>query len=264
MLARRMESNPFDLLDREFNRMLGRFWGAGNAEVPATLAPYAVDVHEDADHFYVNAELPGFTKDDVDITLEDGVLTIHAERKDETTTPPANSKEKQPLHIERRWTRFERSFTLPAAVNEGAVQAALSEGVLTITLDKREEVKPRKIQINAKRRRCRNQSREEGVTLRNASALLLKVMRRPSAVCRWPLVVWPRIAIGYFPHNPRLEFIDWGLRLRPVRWIVPVGHYPHRFHRDHSLMHHRIEVWQQLFHIRLHIHQFDHNRQVRR
>ncbi len=122
MLARRFESSPVDFLDREFNRMLGRFWGAGNAEVPATLAPYAVDVHEDADHFYVNAELPGFTQDDVDITLEDGVLTIHAERKDEKTTPQANGNtQKQPLHIERRWTRFERSFTLPTAVNEGAV-----------------------------------------------------------------------------------------------------------------------------------------------
>ena len=88
------ELNPTPLIfsDREFNRMLlGRFCrSAGNAEIPATLAPYAVDVHEDADHFYVNAELPGFTKDDVDITLEDGVLTIHAERKDEKTTGQTN------------------------------------------------------------------------------------------------------------------------------------------------------------------------------
>ena len=46
MLARRMENSPLETLDREFNRMLGRFWGAG-AEVPSTLAPYAVDVHAD-------------------------------------------------------------------------------------------------------------------------------------------------------------------------------------------------------------------------
>ena len=71
MLARRTDT-PMDMLDREFNRMLGRLW-SGNAEVPSTLAPYAVDVHEDADHFFVTAELPGFSKDDVDITLEDGV-----------------------------------------------------------------------------------------------------------------------------------------------------------------------------------------------
>jgi HSP20 family protein len=140
------------MLDREFNRMLGRFWGSG-AEVPATLAPYAVDVHEDQDHFYVEAELPGFTKDDVDVTLEDGVLTLRAERKQESRQNghgPQNAPTgKQPLHVERRWTRFERSFTLPAAVNESSVRATLNDGVLTITLDKREEVKPRKIQITA-------------------------------------------------------------------------------------------------------------------
>jgi HSP20 family protein len=135
------------MLDREFNRMLGRFWGAG-AEVPSTLAPYAVDVHEDGDHFYVEAELPGFNKDEVDITLEDGVLTLRAERKEEMRKG-GDGKEKQPLHIERRWSRFERSFTLPTAVNENSVRASLDDGILKITLDKREEVKPRKIQISA-------------------------------------------------------------------------------------------------------------------
>ena len=146
MLARRttQQEAPLDLLDREFNRMLNRFWGS--AEVPATLAPYAVDVHEDADHFYVEAEMPGFRKEDIDVTLEDGVLTIRGERKEEEKTGGA---EKQPLHIERRWSRFERSFTLPAAVNENSVKAALNDGLLTVTLDKREEVKPRKIQISA-------------------------------------------------------------------------------------------------------------------
>jgi HSP20 family protein len=146
MLAR--IQNPMDMLDREFNRMLGRYWGAG-AEVPATLAPYAVDVHEDADHFYVEAELPGFDKNEVDITLEDGVLTLRAEKKEETKKGGNGGTERQPLHIERRWTRFERSFTLPTAVNENSVRAALNEGMLKITLDKREEVKPRKIQITA-------------------------------------------------------------------------------------------------------------------
>jgi HSP20 family protein len=144
MLPRR--ESPLELLDREFNRMINRYWGAG-AEVPATLAPYAVDVHEDADHFYVEAELPGFAKEDVDITLEDGVLTIRAERKEEAKQN-GTTGDKQPLHIERRWTRFERSFTLPVAVNEGAVRADLTEGMLKVTLDKREEVKPKKIQIN--------------------------------------------------------------------------------------------------------------------
>jgi HSP20 family protein len=150
MLARR--ENPMEMLDREFNRMLGRFWG-GASEVPATLAPYAVDVYEDGDHFYVEAELPGFTKEEVDITLEDGVLTLRAEHKAEIkqgmVTGGGAAGSRQPLHIERRWNRFERSFTLPTAVNENSVRAELDGGLLTITLDKREEVKPRKIQISA-------------------------------------------------------------------------------------------------------------------
>ena len=146
MLTRRdsHNENGAGLLDREFNRMLNRWWGSA-AEVPSTLAPYAVDVHEDADHFYVEAELPGFGKEDVEITLEDGVLNIRGERKSEEK----QGGEKMPLHVERRWSRFERSFTLPVAVNENSVRASLNDGVLTITLDKREEVKPRKIQITA-------------------------------------------------------------------------------------------------------------------
>jgi HSP20 family protein len=137
MLARRTIS-PFDLMTREFLR--GAF---ADAEVPAQLAPYAVDVHEDADHFYVTAELPGFGKDDIEVTLENGVLTLSAQRKEETR------KDRDALHVERRWTQFQRSFTLPTAVNESAVKAELTDGVLTITLDKREEVKPRKIQVTA-------------------------------------------------------------------------------------------------------------------
>jgi HSP20 family protein len=147
MLARRNtgseSTGPIDLLDREFNKMLNRFWGS--AEVPASLAPYAVDVHEDCDHFYVEAEMPGFRKEDIDIILEEGVLTIRGERKEEKK----EGGDKQPLHVERRWSRFERSFVLPTAVNETSVKASLNEGLLTVTLDKREEVKPRKIQITA-------------------------------------------------------------------------------------------------------------------
>jgi len=95
-----------------------------------------------ADRFYVDAEMPGFRKEDIDITLEDGVLTIHGDRKDE------KKEGRTTLHVERRWSRFERSFTLPTAVNENSVKASLEDGVLRITLDKREEVKSRKIQIS--------------------------------------------------------------------------------------------------------------------
>ena len=99
MLARRPDySHPIEALDREFGRMLNRFWGNA-AEVPSTLAPYAVDVQEDNDHFYVEAELPGFKKEEVDITLEDGVLTIRAERKQENGQGNDQQNQRQPLHV---------------------------------------------------------------------------------------------------------------------------------------------------------------------
>lgn len=145
----RQAETPFDLISREFDRMLGRYFAEG--EVPEALAPYPVDVHEDADHYYVEAELPGFTQDQIDLTLENGVLTIRAERSSPTKGDAAKggSIQREPLHLERRWTQFQRSFTLPTQVNEAAVKAELADGVLRVTLDKREEVKPRKIQITA-------------------------------------------------------------------------------------------------------------------
>src|SRR6476619_4023079 len=75
--------DPFEAAQREFAGVLNRL--VGNQENGATrLAPYAVDVREDQDHLYVEAELPGFKKEEVEITLENQTLTIAAERKSET------------------------------------------------------------------------------------------------------------------------------------------------------------------------------------
>ena len=141
------QGDPFESAQREFDTLLGRFLGGresnGNGG-GAYLAPYAVDVREDGDHIYVEAELPGFTKDEVDITMENSTLTISAEHKAETK----NSNAGEYLLNERRFTRFLRSFTLPPTVDEGSVQANLKDGILVITLNKREETKPRKIQVS--------------------------------------------------------------------------------------------------------------------
>jgi|SRR5579859_3598715 len=138
--------DPYEAVQREFDGMLGRLFGSGQGvEGGQRLAPYAVDVREDADHFYVEAELPGFGKEDVDITLENQMLTISAERKSEKQEK--NPKGELLLH-ERRYNRFLRSFTLPPTVDEQSVNAKLDNGVLTITLNKREESKPRRIQVS--------------------------------------------------------------------------------------------------------------------
>ena len=136
--------DPYEAVQREFDTMLGRLFGQTQGDGGQRLAPYAVDVREDADHFYVQAELPGFKKDDVDITLENQTLTISAERKEEKEQK--GDKGDLLLH-ERRYNRFLRSFTLPPTVDEQTVNAKLDNGVLTVTLNKREETKPRKIAV---------------------------------------------------------------------------------------------------------------------
>jgi HSP20 family protein len=141
-----------DLLQREFDHAVNRLFYGGGGSDSGTFAPYAVDVREDADHVYVEAELPGFKKDDVQITLENSTLTISAERHESHEAPKNAGKQdeedrSQWLLNERRYSRFLRSFTLPPTVDERSVEAKLNEGVLTITLKKREETKPRKINV---------------------------------------------------------------------------------------------------------------------
>jgi HSP20 family protein len=150
-VQRGQQYDPFELAQREFDNMLGRFIGErqANGSHGSPLAPYAVDVREDGDHIYVEAELPGFKKDEIDITLENQTLTISAERREERGGN-GNDGGKKGEHLlrERRYTRFLRSFTLPPTVDEQSVNAKLTDGVLTITLNKREETKPRKISVS--------------------------------------------------------------------------------------------------------------------
>jgi HSP20 family protein len=147
-VSRNTAIDPFEYAQRDFDNLLGRLFNGSQAanDGGGRLAPYGVDIREDQDHFYVEAELPGFKKDDVDITLENQQLTISAERK-EVTKQGEPGKGDLLLH-ERRYSKFLRSFTLPPTVDEQTVNAKLADGVLTITLNKREETKPRKISVS--------------------------------------------------------------------------------------------------------------------
>ena len=102
-----------------------------------------VDIRETDDSFEFTAELPGLGKDDVTITIEEKVLTIAGERKwDEEET-------KNDYHrVERAYGSFSRSFTLPSVVDAEKVAAKFKNGVLTVSVPKAEEVKPRQIKIN--------------------------------------------------------------------------------------------------------------------
>jgi HSP20 family protein len=148
--VQRSAGDPFEMAQREFDGMLNRWLGGREANGGSYLAPYAVDVREDGDHIYVEAELPGFKKEEVDITLENQTLTISAERHSEEKQgdPNRGARGGDLLLHERRYTRFLRSFTLPPTVDEQSVNAKLTDGVLTITLNKREETKPRKVTVS--------------------------------------------------------------------------------------------------------------------
>jgi HSP20 family protein len=139
-----------DVIGREFDNVLGRFFGTpvasndGGSGARQMMAPYGVDIREDADHLYVEADMPGFKKDEIDITLENQTLTISGQHNEEAR---GDETKGDWLLNERRYARFLRSFTLPPTVDESKVDAKLADGVLRVTLNKREETKPRKIQV---------------------------------------------------------------------------------------------------------------------
>jgi HSP20 family protein len=102
----------------------------------------AVDVSENEDSFIVKASVPGINPDDIEVTLTDNVLTIKGETRSDTES------EKDKYHVrERRFGSFARTLSLPVPLKSDAIEATHENGVLTLTLPKAEEVKPRRISI---------------------------------------------------------------------------------------------------------------------
>ena len=109
----------------------------------ATWVP-PVDIYQTGDHELVlKAELPDMTREDIDVTVENFVLSIKGEKK-----LAGDVKEEQFHHIERRYGAFTRSFSLPRTVDAGKVAAEYKNGVLTVRLPLREEAKPRQIKVD--------------------------------------------------------------------------------------------------------------------
>jgi HSP20 family protein len=128
--------DPWSSLQRELNQAFDR---ALPAEVNDWIGAYPVDIRETEDQVIVKAEMPGFDKKDIDVSLENGVLSIQAQREDQ-----GEGEE----HLkERRFTRISRTFTLPKPVDEQNVDAALKDGVLALTLNKQEDSKRQKIEV---------------------------------------------------------------------------------------------------------------------
>ena len=101
-----------------------------------------VDIYQSGDHELVlKAELPDMAREDIDITVENSVLTIKGQKR------LGDVKEEQFHHVERRYGAFSRSFSLPPTVDSGKVGAEYKNGVLTVRLPLREEAKPRSIKV---------------------------------------------------------------------------------------------------------------------
>ncbi len=114
-----------------------------NASADYETAAYPCDIREENGQIHVDAELPGFKKEEVKVTLEHGVLSINAEHEEEQDKQEDGESYLQ----ERRYRRIQRTFTLPKPVDESKVKANLKDGVLHLTLNKTEASKAREITV---------------------------------------------------------------------------------------------------------------------
>ncbi len=130
-------------LDQAFNRTTNRTTAAPSA--PSVSWVPRVDVYEEPERFVVLADVPGVESKDIDITAENGVLTIRGERRSEKKATEKNGYER----VERTAGRFLRSFTLPDNANTDSITAKQTNGVLEVSIPKHPQVQPRRIAVEA-------------------------------------------------------------------------------------------------------------------
>ena len=130
----------------DMNRLFENFFAPSRFPEDTGLFPSmwcpCVDVRETKESFVFVAELPGVTKDDVKISFQDNTLTLRGEKKGEKETKGENFH-----RMERQYGGFQRSFQLPCAVMADKIEAKFKDGILTITLPKAEEARPKEIPI---------------------------------------------------------------------------------------------------------------------
>ena len=146
--------NLVNRLQRDIERTLARDSHIGDPSTPQQAAEWspAVDVRETRDAFVLTADVPGVNPKDIEITTENGLLTIRGARLDDSGQNEAQadtSEQSAYRRIERVSGRFLRRFTLPESANVEAVTAKTTHGVLVVTLPKRAQVQPRRVEIQA-------------------------------------------------------------------------------------------------------------------
>ena len=138
--------NELEKLHREVNRLFdnGLTSGSDVSLLDGFWSP-AVDIVEKKDAILVKADLPGLSKEDIRVSIENNVLTISGEKKEEK-----EHKEGELVRSERYYGSIHRAFTLPSTIDSQKVSAKFENGVLELTLTKKEEAKPRQISIDVK------------------------------------------------------------------------------------------------------------------
>lgn len=141
-LTHRTTFAPLFNRDTDFDQLMAGFFRPLSTSHELSDWRPAADVRETEEAFIVEAELPGMKKEDVSVTFEDNTLTISGERKYEEETNGSQLR-----RVERSYGSFSRSFRLPREIDAENVEAAFTDGILTVTVPKTETVKPRMIEI---------------------------------------------------------------------------------------------------------------------
>lgn len=138
----RYEAAPLTTLFDDFDTLLPTGFDWTGRELAGTLYPH-VDITESETGYAIKADLPGLAKEDIKVSVEDGVLSIIGEKKREVEKKEKNRY----YHFERSYGKFCRSFTLPAHVDGKNIEARYANGVLEVHLKKTGEAKPKEIEV---------------------------------------------------------------------------------------------------------------------
>jgi HSP20 family protein len=142
VLTRFQPVREYSLLQDRINRLF-RDNSEGNEPLEATGFAPAVDIYEDEHSVTLKVEVPGIDEKDIDVRIENNILTVHGERKIETEEKQENYR-----RVERQYGSFTRTFTLPNTVDAEKVAADYDKGVLKIVLPKKAEAKPKQIKVS--------------------------------------------------------------------------------------------------------------------
>lgn len=132
------------LVQGDFDRIAGRRLGRNDPQTPASDWAPAVDIVEEKDRFILRADIPGVAREDIDVSMEDGILTIAGERQTQKHEEAEGVK-----RFERVSGKFYRRFTLPETAAAEGIAARSANGILEVTIPKQPAVQPRRITVEA-------------------------------------------------------------------------------------------------------------------